>query len=172
MIDLFSRVVIPLFVAAILVCAVFRRVNAYDAFVEGAGEGLKTVVSVFPCLAAMLVAISVFRTSGAMDALINLLTPALEWLGVDPAVVPMAIVRPLSGSGSLAILSDIITAEGVDSTAARTAAVMMGSSETIFYTLSVYCGAAKIKNSSYALPVALAAGLAGMATAVIVCNYF
>lgn len=170
-INTFSQLIIPLFIVVILTGAVIKRINAYDAFVEGAGDGLKTVAGVFPYLAAMLVAISVFRYSGAMDALIGLITPILQWLGISPALVPMAIIRPLSGAGSLAMLSDIMTSEGVDSYAARTAAVMMGSTETIFYTLAVYCGAAKIKSSSYALPVALISGLAGMIAAIILCNY-
>ena len=165
-----SNWVIPLIVSAILLLGLFRNVAVYDVFLEGAKTGLKTAVDILPCLCAMLMAVGMLSASGALEALIGLVSHPLSALGVPPQALPVFLIRPFSGSGALAVLEETLKVSGADSLAGRTASVMAGASETIFYTFSVYLGAAGGKRGRYALPAALAAWMAGGLAAAWLCQ--
>lgn len=137
-----------------------RRVDVYDALTTGGREGLRVAASILPALCALLTAVYMLRASGALDALATLLTPLLTALGVPPETAPLLLVRPLSGSGALAVGSELMRQYGTDSYTGRCAAVMLGSTETTFYTVAVYFGAAGIKRSRYTVPAALTADAA------------
>jgi spore maturation protein B len=166
--DAVSTWAIPVLLAGIPVLALARRVKVYPAFVEGAKQGFETAVRVIPPLVAILVALGMLRASGAMDGLTRLLAPVLGPLGVPASVVPMLLVRPLSGGGALGVVGDVLRSEGADSYAGRLVSVMQGSTETTFYVLAVYMGAVGISRYRHALPAALVADLAGFAAAVAV----
>jgi len=166
--EVVSAWAIPVLLAGIPALALSRRVKVYPAFVEGAKEGFETAVRIIPPLVAILVALGMLRASGAMDALAHVLAPVTALLGIPPSVVPMLLVRPLSGGGALGVVGDVLRTEGPDSHAGRLVSVMAGSTETTFYVLAVYFGAAGISRYRHALPAALLADLAGFAAAVIV----
>lgn len=156
---------LALFFLACLAAGAVNRAPLYDAFVEGAGEGLKTARKILPPLIAMLCAIRAFSESGLTGVLSSLLAPALQWARIPPETLPLMLLRPLSGSASLAVLKDILHVYGPDSRVGLVASVMMGSSETVFYTCCVYLGAAGVKNSRHTIPCALLAWLAGSVAA-------
>ena len=160
-----SSVIIPLLLALISLWALREKINVYEALTDGAAEGLRVLLRIFPHLLVLLTALSMFRASGALDALTALLRPALEWVGIPPETAPLVLLRPLSGSGGLAVGSELINTYGPDSAVGRTAAVMLGSSETTFYTVAVYFGAAGIKKLRHTLPAALIADMAGFLAA-------
>jgi len=166
--DAISIWAVPLLVAGIPLYALTRRVNVYATFLEGAKEGFQTGVRIIPALVAVLVALGMLRASGALDALAALLAPVLQPLGVPASVLPLMVVRPLSGSAANGVVADVLAAEGADSYAGRLASVMAGSTETTFYVLAVYFGAVGISRYRHALPAALLADAAGMAAAVVV----
>lgn len=165
-----SSLAIPLLVTMVLVHGHIKGVKVYEAFVEGAADGIKTAVRILPYIAAMLLAMGIFRDSGAMDALITVFRYPAALFGIPPEVIPLIMMRPLSGSGALGVLSEILTAYGPDSFAGRVASTIMGSTETIFYTIAVYFGAVGIKNTRHVLPAALLADLAGVLASVMVCS--
>ena len=160
-----SSVIIPLLLCLISLWALREKVNVYDALTDGAADGLRVLLRIFPHLLVLLTAIAMFRASGALDTLTALLRPVLEWLGIPPETAPLVLLRPLSGSGGLAIGSDLISTYGPDSRIGRTAAVMLGSSETTFYTVAVYFGAAGIKKLRHTVAAALIADIAGFLAA-------
>lgn len=166
--NLISLWAIPLFLVGVPAYGLARRIDVYGAFVEGAKEGFQVAVRIVPYLVAILAAVGAFRGAGAMDLLGDWLAPILQPLGIPASVLPMMIVRPLSGSGANGILGDLIRSEGPDSLAARMAAVMAGSTETTFYVLAVYFGAVGITRYRHAIPAALIADLAGFAASVVV----
>jgi spore maturation protein B len=166
--DALSAWAVPLLLAGIPLYALTRKVKVYPAFLEGAKQGFETGVRVIPPLVAIMVALGLLRASGALDAVAAALSPALEPLGVPASVLPLALVRPLSGGGALGVVGDVLRAEGPDSYAGRLASVMAGSTETTFYVLAVYFGAAGVTRYRHALPAALLADLAGMTAAVVV----
>ncbi len=165
--DVVSAWAIPVLLAGIPALALARRVKVYPAFVEGAKEGFETAVRIIPPLVAVLVALGMLRASGAMDAATRALAPVTAVLGIPASVVPMILVRPLSGGGALGVVGDVLRAEGPDSYAGRLVSVMAGSTETTFYVLAVYMGAAGVSRYRHALPAALLADLAGFAAAVV-----
>lgn len=158
---LIGNLIVPLIIAFVMIYALFRGTDVFSSMTLGARGGLKTVAGIFPALIALLPGIYMLRASGLPDALASLLQPVLSVFGIPPETVPLMLLRPLSGSGALAIGSDIISANGADSFVGRCAAVMLGSTETTFYVVAVYFGAAGIKNSRYAIPAALIADAAG-----------
>ena len=166
--DAVSAWAVPLLLAGIPLFALTRKVKVYPAFLEGARQGFDTGVRIIPPLVAVMVALGLLRASGALDALAALLAPALAPLGVPASVLPLVLIRPLSGGGALGVVGDVLKAEGPDSYAGRLASVMCGSTETTFYVLAVYFGAAGVTRYRHALPAALLADLAGMAAAVAV----
>ena len=161
--------VVPLLAAVVVLLGVWRRVPVYDVFVRGAKEGLKTAASIAPFLIAILPAAAMLQSSGAMDALSRLLTPALSRLRLPAEVAPLMLLRPFSGSGSLGMLEGVLSACGPDSRAGRVASVVVGANDTIFYILALYMGAAGAKRSRYAVPAALLAWAAGCLAAGFVC---
>jgi len=166
-VDAVSTWAIPLLLAGIPTYALTRRVKVYPAFVEGAKEGFATAVRILPPLVAIFVALAMLRASGAMDALTRVLAPLTAAAGIPASVVPMILVRPLSGGGALGVVGDVLRAEGPDSYAGRLVSVMAGSTETTFYVLAVYMGAAGVTRYRQALAAGLLADATGMAAAVI-----
>ncbi len=154
-----------LIIAAIWLAGLLRGTDVFRAMTEGAGEGLRIVAKIFPALCALLTAVYMLRASGALDALTQLLAPALALFGIPSETAPLMLLRPISGSGALAAASELMTEYGADSVIGRTAAVMMGSTETTFYVIAVYFGAAGVKKTRWAVPAALCADLAGFAAA-------
>lgn len=157
--------VIPCVLAFIAVLTLHRKENAYDHLITGAAEGLKMMATIVPSLIILLSAIYTLRASGAMDAAAAFLAPALSFLGIPPETVLLVLIRPLSGSAALAVGAELMYAHGPDSLIGRTAAVMLGSTETTFYTISVYFGACGIQKTRYALPAALIADFVGFLAA-------
>jgi spore maturation protein B len=164
--NLISYFVIPLMLVGFPLYGLYKRVPVYESFVEGAKEGFQVAVRIIPYLVAILFAVAMFRASGAMDALARLLSPVLEPLGFPAEVLPMAIIRPLTGSGSAAIVVDMINRYGEDSIYVKMAATIFGSSETTFYVIAVYFGAINIKKTRHAVPAGLMADVAAMMFAV------
>ena len=165
--DAISTWAIPLLLAGIPAIALARGVKVYPAFVDGAKQGFETAVRIIPPLVAILVALGMLRASGAMEAATRALAPVTAWLGIPASVVPMVLVRPLSGGAALGVVGDVLRSDGPDSYAGRLVSVMAGSTETTFYVLAVYMGAAGISRYRHALPAALLADLAGFTAAVI-----
>ncbi|QZY54446.1 spore maturation protein [Crassaminicella profunda] len=161
---------IPLIILIIPLYGFIKKVKVYEAFTEGAKEGFKTGVMIIPYLVAMLVAIGIFRKSGAMDLLVSAVSPITNLIGMPAEVLPMAIMRPLSGGGASGIMNDLFTTYGPDSLIGRMASIMNGSTETTFYVLAVYFGAVGIKKTRHALPAGLIADFVGLITAVFVTN--
>jgi spore maturation protein B len=162
---------IPVLLVAIPLAGIVRGVKVYDVFIEGAREGFDVAVRIIPFLVGILVAIGMFRGSGAMDLLMALLRPIVAPTGFPPEVVPLAILRSLSGSGSLAVTTDLVKTFGPDSLIGRIAATMYGSSETTFYVLAVYFGAVGISRTRHAVPAALIGDLVAVIAAVAVCRW-
>jgi spore maturation protein B len=165
-ISLVSFFVIPLILVGFPLYGLYKRVPVYESFVEGAKDGFQVAVRIIPYLVAILFAIAMFRASGAMDFLVRVLNPALALIGFPAEVLPMAIIRPLTGSGSAAIVADMINTYGEDSIFVKMAAVMFGSTETTFYVVAVYFGAVNIKKTRHAVPAGLTADFAAMLIAV------
>ncbi len=165
-VSLLSYFVLPAIIVGFPLYGLYKKVPVYESFVEGAKEGFQVAVRIIPYLVAILFAIGMFRASGAMDFLITLLRPALGLIGFPAEVLPMAIVRPLTGSGSAGIVVDMINEFGEDSLFVKMAATMFGSTETTFYVIAVYFGAIGIKKTRHAVPAGLVADFAAMVVAV------
>ena len=163
--DLFLTMLLPGILALVALWGVFRRVDVYDALVAGAGDGLGVLIKIVPPLIGLLTAVYMLRASGALELLGAALSPLLTALGIPPETVALLLVRPVSGSAALGVGAELISTYGPDSLIGRTAAVMLGSTETTFYTIAVYFGAAGIARTRYAVPAALCADLAGFVAA-------
>lgn len=157
-----NGLLIPLLLLWLLLGAAWKRLPMYDLFVTGAKQGLKVAVSVLPNLAAMLVAISLMNASGLMDALCRVCAPVFGLMGLPAEVAPLVMLRPLSGSASLAMVEQLIREHGADSRIGLIACTVMGSSETIFYTICVYMSAVKDRRTGYAVPCSIIGALAGV----------
>ncbi len=165
-----TALILPIIIGSILITAACKKVKLYETFSQGAKEGIQTVYKIAPYLLTMLFAIDIFRKSGAMNFLIGALKPIFGFVGMPEGVIPMFLIRPLSGSGALGVMTDIMKTYGVDSLEGRIAAIMMGSTETIFYTISLYFGSCGIKNTRHSLPAALIAHIVGGIAAVYICK--
>ena len=157
--------IVPLLILAVSLVALYRKESTYDLLLEGGAEGLKLVVRILPALIFLLTAVQMLKASGAVEILSQLLSPLFSFLGIPPETAMLVLIRPISGSAALAIGADLMAQYGVDSQIGRTAAVMLGSTETTFYTISVYFSAAGIQKTRYALPAALFADLVGFTMA-------
>ena len=166
--DVVSVFVLPLLIVGFPLWGLYKKVPVYEEFVTGAKEGFGVAVSIIPYLVAILFAIAMFRASGAMDFLIDGLRPVLGLVGIPPEVLPMAIVRPLTGSGSVAVLADMVQRYGEDSILVKMAATMFGSSETTFYVIAVYFGAVGVRKTRHAVPAGLLADFASVLFSVYV----
>ena len=162
---------VPALMAAAACAGLTGKRDVYTLLVTGAGSGLETVLRILPALVILLTAVSMLRASGAMDYLTRLFTPLCTLVGIPPETVPLVLIRPISGSAALAVGSELMAAYGADSEIGRTAAVMLGSTETTFYTISVYFGAAGISRTRYAIPAALFADLTGFVMAAWVSRW-
>ncbi len=170
-----GNVILFSFIASFIGLAMFKKVNVYESFIEGAKEGFGVAVKIIPYLVGILVAIGVFREAGVMDYLMQGVSTAVNWFGIDNRFVealPVALMKPLSGSGARGLMIDLMHAKGADDFAARVACVIQGSTETTFYVLAVYFGSIAIKNTRHALPAALLAELAGVVAAIIISYLF
>ncbi len=170
MIQKISLFIIPFILISILGSALLKKVNVFDVFLKGAETGLSSVIKIVPALVGLICAVSMLRASGALECLGKIISPLLLKIGMPQEVLPLALLKPVSGSGALALLKDIFDTSGADSFAGRVASVMLGSSETTFYALAVYFGAVKIKNTRYTLKCAIIADLAGILASVVICN--
>lgn len=166
LIDLLSVFVLPAIIVGFPLYGLLKKVPVYEEFVDGAKEGFNVAVKIIPYLIAILFAIGMFRASGALDFLIDGLRPVLGWIGFPPELIPMAIVRPLTGSGSAGIVAEMIQQYGEDSLLVKMAATMFGSTETTFYVIAVYFGAVQVKKTRHAVPAGLTADFAAMLIAV------
>jgi spore maturation protein B len=169
--DAISLWAIPVMLVGIPFIGLLRKVKVYDVFIEGATEGFQVAVRIIPFLVGILVAIGMFRGSGAMDLLIAGLQPVMAATGFPAELLPLAILRSLTGSGSLAFTTDLIKTHGPDSVIARMAATMYGSSETTFYVLAVYCGAVGARRTRHAVPAALIGDVVAAIAAVAFCAW-
>ena len=168
--NLVSLWALPALILLILTVGVIKKVPVYEVFTAGAKDGFKVAINIIPYLVAIIVAISMLRASGAIELLSQMLAPMLKTCHIPADVLPLTIVRSLSGSAALGVFSDIANNLGPDSYATKLAAIMAGSSETTFYVLAVYFGAVKISKIRYAIVVGLLADLVGIISAVWVCN--
>ena len=150
-----------LILASLALYGALRGVDVFAAMTEGIADGLRVLLRIFPAVAALLSAVYALRASGALDALTGLLAPAFRLLGIPAETAPLVLLRPISGSGALAVAGDIMARYGPDPLAGRTAAVMLGSTETTFYVIAVYFGAAGVKKTRWAIPAALCADFTG-----------
>lgn len=163
---------VPLILCVVSAAALHRRVDVFAALKDGAGDGLQVIVKILPALVTLLTAVYMLRASGALDALAALFAPLFNLLGIPPETSALLFIRPISGSGAMAVGTELITTHGADSLIGRTAAVMLGSTETTFYVIAVYFGAARIKKSRFAIPAALFADFVGFAAASLTVRLF
>lgn len=166
-----TQIILPLLILFIIVFALIKKVAVYEEFVEGGKEGFETAVRIIPYLVAMLFAIAMFRASGAMEILVEVIATPLSWVGIPPEVIPMALVRPLTGSGSVGVLAELVQTHGADSIIVKIAATMFGSTETTLYVLAVYFGAVNITKTGYAIKAGLIADFSGFIAAVLTCYW-
>jgi spore maturation protein B len=164
-----SLYAVPVIFLIILGVGLFKDIKVYDVFVEGAKDGITTIVRILPPLIGLMTAVGVFRASGALDFVIAAVTPLASFLGIPAEAMPLALLRPVSGSASLALVADLLKIYGPDSYVGRVVSTMMGSTETIFYTLAVYYGSVGIKNIRYTLVAALIADGASVVASAWVC---
>jgi len=168
-----AKYIIPLLLMGIPFYAlVFKKVKVYEVFTEGAKDGFTIAIQIITYMVAILVAIGMFRASGALDIMLNILSPVLSVLGFPPENLLLAIMRPLSGGGSFGLLSDLVETYGPDSLISKIAATMYGSTETTFYILAVYFGSVGIKRVRHALFAGLIADVVGIFSAVYICRLF
>ena len=164
--------VVPVLLLLSSVLALRKKENAYNLMLDGAADGLKLLFSIVPALVLLLTAVTMLRASGAVELLSALLAPVFSFFGIPPETALLVLIRPLSGSAALAVGAELMSQYGVDSLIGRTAAVMLGSTETTFYTISVYFGAAGIKKTRYTIAAALLADLVGFLMAALTVRLF
>ena len=169
---LFFALLVPGILAAVAITGTVKKVDVYQGLADGAMDGMKILLRILPALVGLLTAVHMLRASGLLDWLAQALAPVLHLLGIPPETVGLLLIRPVSGSGALGVGSELIQSYGPDSLIGRTAAVMLGSTETTFYTISVYFGAAGIKKTRYTLPAALFADFAGFLMASWTVKWF
>lgn len=168
--DWLSKAAIPCLIAVILVLGAWKRIPVFDTFLQGAKEGLSTTIKILPVLVGIMLGIEVLKASGALDMLVSLIGPVAVFLGIPQEIIPMAILRPISGSASLGLLNQQLKEYGPDSYIGKTLSVMMGTTETIFYTIAIYFGAIGVKKTRFTMWVALISGLSGIISSVIICR--
>ena len=164
--------IVPLLLFLFCAIALGKRENAYDLMLQGAGDGLKLLISIVPTLVLLLTAVTMLRASGAMELLTTWLSPVFQFVGIPSETAMLVLIRPISGSAAMAVAADLMATHGVDSQIGRTAAVMLGSTETTFYTISVYFGAAGIRRTRYTVPAALIADFTGFFVAALTTRLF
>ena len=168
----FSDLLVPILFASILMTAFFRKTDPFSSFMTGAKEGLKTSLQILPALIGLMTCIGMLRASGALDIFCSVLAPLAEKSGVPAEVLPLALIRPLSGSGSLSICRQLLAEYGPDSLIGRTASVLQGSGETTFYVISLYFGNVDVSRTRHAIPAALIGDLVCLAAACWIARIF
>ena len=169
-INFVSNLAMPLIILMIIIYGLKEKNKVFDTFLEGAKEGIETTVSIFPTLIGLFVAIGALRNSGVLDLIINFVNPILSAIHFPSELMPLAMLRPISGSSSIAIATDIMKNCGVDSNIGMMASTIMGSTETTLYTIAIYTSCVKIKKTRSILVAALAADIVGILTSVVVCR--
>ena len=164
--------IVPVLLLLTATLALRKKENAYDLLLQGAGDGLRLLVSIIPALVLLLTAVTMLRSSGAIELMCQYISPVFVFLGIPPETALLVLIRPLSGSAALAVGAELMAQHGVDSLVGRTVAVMLGSTETTFYTISVYFGAAGIKKTRYTIPAALFADFVGFFMASLTVRLF
>lgn len=167
-----SAIFVPLFIAGIVVFGMAKKVPVYESFIKGAKQGLTTVIRILPFVVGFVFAINIFTASGCFDYIASALSPVLKPIGIPPEILPLALMRPFSGSASIGVLTSILQKYGPDSFVGRTASTLMGSSETLFYTTALYFGSVGIKKTRYTVPASLFAELTGLIASVTFCSIF
>ena len=167
-----SDLVVPMVLTGIFLWGLAQEVDVFNTFLEGAAEGLKTAAAIAPALVCLLTVVSVFKTSGALDVLVHILSPGAEAAGIPPQVLPLALMRPVSGSGAMVLFRDLLQTCGPDSFIGRVASVLEGSSETTFYTIAVYYGATSVKDTRHTLTASLAADFTALVASTVAVRLF
>lgn len=170
LINFLSNLAIPGIILIIVLYSLIQKNKVFDDFLEGAKEGLEIVISILPTLVGLFVAISALRNSGVLDIIIRFITPLLNVINFPSELMPLAMLRPISGSGSIAIATDIMKNYGVDSTIGMMASTIMGSTETTLYTIAIYTSCVKIKKTRFVLFAALVADIVGILVSVVICR--
>ena len=170
MINYLSIIAMPLIIFIIIFSGLNERKKTFDLFLKGAKEGIEITLKIFPTLVGLFLAIGLLKSSGTIDIIIKVLNPVLVKFNIPSEILPLAILRPIPGSGSMAIATEIMKTYGVDTIIGLTASVIMGATETTIYTIAVYTSSVKIKNTRFVLWASLIADVAGMITAVVVCR--
>lgn len=168
MINYISAAAMPIIISLIIIYGIKEKNKVYDTFLEGAKEGLKIVYDIFPTLIGIFLAVGALRSSGIIDLIIKIITPIIEILKIPAQIMPLAMLRPISGSASMAVATDILTQYGVDSKIGLIASTIMGSTETTFYTIALYTSVVKVKKTRYVLIAALTADIIGMLASVVI----
>ena len=169
-IEFFSNVAMPLMILVTIIYGVLERKKVFDIFLKGAEDGIKIVFNIFPTLVGLFVAIGALRSSGVIDLIVNFLTPMFNIFKFPTEILPLALLRPISGSSTIAVATDIMKKYGVDSNIGLITSVIMGSTETTLYTIAVYTSSIGIKNTRFVLWAALTADFVGIVTSIIVCK--
>lgn len=170
-INYLSTIVLPIIILIIISFGISEKINVYDTFLKGVKEGIKTVIKLYPTLLGIFIAVGLLRASGILDFIINIIYPIISFLNIPTEIMPLAILRPISGSASMAVATDIMNNYGVDSKIGLMVSVIMGSTETTLYTIAVYTSSVKIKNTRNILVASLIADVVGILISVIICNY-
>ena len=170
-INYISIIAMPLVILVIIFKGLKEKINVFDVFLKGAVDGIEITLKIFPTLIGLFVAIGMLRSSGVLDFITKLISPVLSFLKFPEEIVPLALLRPISGSASTAVATDIMTQNSVDSFIGILASVIMGATETTLYTIAVYTGCVKIKNTRGVLLAALAADITGIVVALVVCEF-
>lgn len=167
-IQIISQLIIPLFIFFVIIYGVIKKVRVYESFIDGAKGGFEIILRIFPYVLAIFIAIRGFQTSGAFEFIKNLFLPIFNSLGIPIEVLSISIIKPLSGSASIGIFTDIVKTTGADSLASKISAVIMGSAETTFYVLAVYLGSVGIKKTKYLIPVCVVSDIIGIIIAIVI----
>ena len=170
-INFLSNLAMPLIILLIVIYGVIEKKEVFDKFIEGAKDGIKIVINIFPTLIGLFLAVGTLRSSGVIDIVVNILNPLLKIVNFPTEIMPLALLRPISGSSSIAVATDIMKNFGVDSQIGIMAAVIMGATETTLYTIAVYSSSVKIKKTRFVLIAALTADIVGIITSIIVCRF-
>lgn len=172
MLNYISELIIPLLVLFIVVYGIYKKINVYDAFIDGSIESFQMILTIFPCILAMILGINIFLQSGLLTGILNLIRPVLLSLKVPVEIIPMALMRPISGNATLAILNNLLQDFGPDSLIGRLASVIQGSTETTFYVLTLYFGSVGIKKIRHAMWTGLTVDLIGIISSIIIVLLF
>ena len=170
-INYLSNMAVPMVILFIIIYGVIEKNKVYDTFIEGAKEGIQVVVNIFPTLIGIFLAVGALRSSGLVELIINILKPILQIFEIPAEIMPLALLRPISGSASMAVATDIISKHGADSVIGLIASTIMGSTETTFYTIALYTSAVGIQKTRFVLISALIADITGMLVSVAICRF-